>query len=171
MPKRKQPANSEKTNMVLIAIIIAVIAFGSGFLFAGMVDSDTTELNNQSAMEMSDTTHDHSSLFNVPADQAPSVAIEVNKDAKSGWNVHIITSDFTFTPENASSNNNVIGEGHAHLYVNGEKVARVYGDWFHYPGNPTGDVEFKVTLNANDHSNYAVDDVVISASQTVFAAK
>ncbi len=166
MPKSKQQPNSDKTNMVLIAIIIAVIAFGGGFLLAGMVDSDATtteSTEDQSSTEMTSQEHSHE-MFNVPADQAPSVALEVFEDSMSGWNVHIITSDFTFTPENASTSTNVLGEGHAHLYVNGEKVARVYGDWFHYPETHSGDVEFKVTLNANDHSDYAVSGEVVSAS-------
>jgi hypothetical protein len=166
MAKQKsKKTGEEKTNLILIGIIIAVLAFGGGYLFATTLDSDNTETqNDSSSMESDVMEHSHSSTFEVSEEEAPSVAVEVTQDAKSGWNVHIITSDFVFTPEAASTPTNVIGEGHAHLYVDGVKIARVYGDWFHYPENFEGEKEFRVTLNANDHSDYAVNGEVIESS-------
>lgn len=154
--------SEEKTNLILIGIILAILAFGGGYLFAVNVDSDSTA--NQTTAETEDAEHTHSELFEVSEEEAPSVAIEVTQDPKSGWNVHIITSDFIFTPEAASTPSNDVGEGHAHLYVDGVKVARIYGDWFHYDDDFEGEKEFRVTLNANDHSEYAVNGEIISSS-------
>ncbi len=103
-------------------------------------------------------THEHS-LREVPDGQtAPSVRLEVSQDSMSGWNVHVITEDYELTPENAGSKPRA-GEGHAHLYVDGKKVHRVYGHWFHLPADavPRGSHVLSVTLNANDHSVWAED--------------
>lgn len=96
----------------------------------------------------------------------PQVQVEVLEDAKSGWNVHIGTDDFRWAPENASTTP-VMGEGHAHLYVDGEKLARVYGNWYYIGSMAEGDHDVRVTLNANNHSDYAKDGAVIEDSVTV----
>jgi hypothetical protein len=85
----------------------------------------------------------------------------VTEDAKSGYNIKILTTDFIFTPESVNGEN-VIGEGHAHLYVDGEKVGRLYSPYYHYDGSFEGTKTFSVTLNANDHGEYAIDGEVIS---------
>jgi hypothetical protein len=108
-----------------------------------------------------DTSHMHGT-YEVSAAEAPSVSLAVVEDAKSGWNVMLTTDRFTFTPEDVNGPN-VTGEGHAHLYVDGVKVARLYGPAFHYPEDFDGTRTFRVTLNANDHSEYAVDGEVIEA--------
>ena len=46
------------------------------------------------------------------------------KDPMSGWNIHLAVNNFRFAPENASEPHRQ-GEGHAHLYINGNK-ARFY---------------------------------------------
>ncbi|WP_075223081.1 hypothetical protein [Acuticoccus yangtzensis] len=114
--------------------------------------------------------HDHSRLMNVPAASAPSVAISVKPDSMAGWNLHIETTGFRFAPEDANSVP-VVGEGHAHLYVNGTKLARIYGHWFHIPALPAGENDLLVTLNANDHSTLAVDGTPIAAYATVIAGQ
>lgn len=167
MAKAKKKKTQDKSNQVLIGLVIAILAFGGGFLLSQAMGENESADHDDSSMTTESHSHSDVALYNVPAEVAPTVAVAVNEDAKSGWNVQIITTGFTFTPENASSLPNVIGEGHAHLYVDGEKVARVYGNWFHYPENFDGTKEFKVTLNANDHSDYAINDEVISASVSV----
>lgn len=92
--------------------------------------------------------HHHESSLEVSAETT--VALDVQPDTVSGWNVRIDTSNFTFAPEHAGSTH-VEGEGHAHLYVDGQKVARVYGNWYHLESLSPGTHEIKVTLNANSH--------------------
>lgn len=108
----------------------------------------------------------HDTPLAVPAADAPQVAIEVSRDAMAGYNLHVMTQNFAFSPRNASSAN-VTGEGHAHVYVNGEKLSRLYGSWMHLASLPKGEVLVEVTLNTNDHRPLAVDGAVISASQTL----
>jgi len=61
----------------------------------------------------------------------------------------------------------VDGEGHAHVYVDGEKVGRAYGEWFHLKGVAPGDREIRVTLQTNGHSEYAVDGQPVQAVTTL----
>ncbi len=112
-----------------------------------------------------DTSHMHG-VYEVAAVDAPSISLAVEEDAKSGWNVTVSTDGFTFTPQHVNGEN-VTGEGHAHLYVDGVKVARLYGPFFHYPEDFDGTRTFRVTLNANDHSEYAVGGQVIEATVDV----
>ena len=97
---------------------------------------------------------------------APQVQVTVVPDAKMGWNVRVDTSNFSWAPENASSTP-VMGEGHAHLYIDDHKLARVYGGWYHVGSMAEGDHQVRVTLNANNHSDYAKDGVVVESSVTV----
>lgn len=85
------------------------------------------------------------------------------KDPMTGWNIYIQVSNFRFAPERASLPHRQ-GEGHAHLYINGSKIARVYGNWFHIPELVKDQNEIKITLNSNDHQSLAVGEKVIEKS-------
>lgn len=105
----------------------------------------------------------------VPPDKpVPSVNHLTFPDVMDGYNIQIITRNFKFTPAaiNLESQDN---EGHAHIYVNGEKIARVYSHWYHLPGTllQPGENEVKVTLNANDHSEWSVDGDSIASFVSV----
>ena len=95
----------------------------------------------------------HAGTIEAPAGMG--VGLEVHPDAVSGYNIRIVTEGFRFAPEHASGDH-VPGEGHAHLYVNGEKISRLYGEWLHLSALPDGAHEVRVTLNANSHEQYAV---------------
>ena len=115
-----------------------------------------------------DASHGHMMmpLYEVPAGvQAPGVDVTVHTDPKKGWNVQVVTTDFLWAPENASTMP-VMGEGHAHLYVDDEKVARLYGGWYYLGALDEGEHQVRVTLNANNHSDYAKDGQVIEAVAT-----
>lgn len=91
----------------------------------------------------------------------PSVEIEIFQDSGAGWNLHVITESFIFSPEHAGLEH-YPGEGHAHLYVDGKKIARVYGPWYHLDEKlEVGDHEVEVTLNSNDHNLYVYDGEVV----------
>jgi hypothetical protein len=113
--------------------------------------------------------HDHVSMhgsIEVVAKGAPTVAIEVTKDRMSGWNLTVTTGNFTFTPDLVNSDN-VDNTGHAHLYVNDIKIARLYAPNFHIPDLPEGEHEISVNLSSNDHSYYLVDGNRIMARTTI----
>lgn len=102
--------------------------------------------------------HDHAAMdaVDMPSGAtAPTLAAKLHKDPASGWNLHIMTSNFRYAPENASLEH-VAGEGHAHIYLNGEKLARVYGDWFHIGAMVEADALLEVELNSNNHQPLSV---------------
>ncbi len=115
--------------------------------------------------------HDHghgAELFESAS--PPTVDLEVTKDPKSGWNVHAIMSDdFTFAPESINGEA-VDGEGHLHLYVDGQKVGRLYGPWTHLSGLTPGTHVIEVEVSANDHRAYGVDGEPLRAQASIEAS-
>jgi hypothetical protein len=96
----------------------------------------------------------------------PAVQLIVHPDAKAGWNLQVQVEHFRWAPEHANQAH-VPGEGHAHLYVNGKKITRLYGAWYYLEHLPAGANEITVTLNANTHSDYAVKGEPVSATRMV----
>jgi hypothetical protein len=110
---------------------------------------------------------DHSKTHEVSAAEAPQIKLSVERDSLGGFNVNIATEKFIWSPERASGEH-VMGEGHAHIYVNNEKIGRVYGDWYHLSLKekdiPLGMTTVSVDLNGNDHAVYAIDGVPVMDS-------
>lgn len=106
----------------------------------------------------------------VDPDSIPTISLSVNKDEIGGFNVQIITENFAWAPERASQEH-VPGEGHAHIYVDGVKVARVYSEWYHLSTASLdlapGVYEVTVDLNGNDHGAYVLDGQKIEASAEI----
>lgn len=111
--------------------------------------------------------HDHGSDGVEAAAPAPTVTLTVEPDAKAGFNVQVETENFTFAPA-AVGGDAVDGEGHAHLYVDGVKITRLYGEWYHLDiPLLAGEHEVTVDLNANDHTPLLADGDKIEASATI----
>lgn len=113
--------------------------------------------------------HSHAEVHNVDAVDAPGVVVEVSEDPKSGWNVVATLDGFSLTPANASADH-VAGEGHLHLFVDGIRVTRLYGPWWHLSELTEGDHEISVEFATNDHRSYAVNGIAVSGSVTVSVA-
>lgn len=94
------------------------------------------------------------------------VAIETDVEDGGGVNVRIGTARWNWAPQNVNAAH-IPGEGHAHIYVNGEKLNRVYGPYYHIPGLSPGDHEIRVTLNANSHNDLTFNGEPIEATTTV----
>lgn len=148
-----------RTLILLPLIVFALAACGSS------EGSTTTHLH-----AAGDTAHMHSMMEPLEAtgDPLPTVTVTVTPDPVSGFNVHADVEHLVWAPESAGLDH-VAGEGHAHVYVDGEKVARIYGEWYHLTGLAAGSHEVTVSLNANTHAPYAVDGVPIADSVTIEA--
>lgn len=140
-----------------------VIAAGNGVTFDG---HDHGVAGHGAGMDHAGMDHDamHDTPVDVPAADAPSLSVMIMPDPMAGYNLHVMTENFAFSPERASLAN-VTGEGHAHVYINGDKLGRLYSPWLHLDGLPKGEVEVKVTLNTNDHRPLAVNGIPVSATQ------
>ena len=110
--------------------------------------------------------HDGATIALPHGPDAPTLEFSVTRDATSGWNLSIETTNFSFAPERANAAHRP-GEGHAHVYVDGKKIARVYGPWFHLDELPAGSVEIAVALSANDHSELTLAGNPLRAVRTI----
>ena len=119
-----------------------------------------------SAAEDMPAGHHHGTVELTDKSNLPSLGLDVQRDSMSGWNIHIPTSNFRFAPEHVGQSAQA-GEGHAHLYVDGNKVARLYGPWFHLEPQAPGQHQLRVTLNANSHDELAVDGKTIDATAEI----
>ena len=92
----------------------------------------------------------------IPADykNPPSVKIRLERDAhiKAALNLFLDLKNFRFAPEEVNKSSR-INEGHAHLYLNGEKLTRLYSASYFMDKLPKGNFEIRVTLNTNTHED------------------
>lgn len=93
---------------------------------------------------------------------AMSVDLETYLDSVSGVNLRIVADGFVFAPEKVNLAHSA-GEGHAHVYVDGVKVGRVYTPWFHLDRLEPGRRELRVELNANSHEPYGWNGRAVEA--------
>ena len=105
--------------------------------------------------------HAHHQALDVAAWPAPpKLSIKLHRDAASGWNLQLITENSRFAPEHVNQASGA-GEGHAHVYVDGRKLSRLYGHWYHLTGIGEGVHTVRVSLNANDHSELVLEGVPV----------
>ena len=142
---------------VIISIILLI--FVSGFYFGSYFykhNSVVVKDQESSISNSTMTTLHNEGKYPVPdTAPAPTVKLFLEKDAKAGYNLHVETTNFIFTPENVNKEN-VMGEGHAHIFINGEKLGRLYGNWYHIKSLPQGNATVTVNLTANGHETYVV---------------
>ena len=148
------------------ALFIIGLAFGGGIGFVlaaaggvtldGHVHAGNRELAHLGIGDAFGEGHNHYQKLDLVGSNAPTLDLQVTEDPDQGWNLRVMTTGFTFSPANAGRSH-VPGEGHAHVHVNGRKIARLYGPWMHIGSLPEGEVEILVTLNANDHRLLSVD--------------
>ena len=58
-------------------------------------------------------------------------------------------------------------EGHIHLYIDGKKVTRIYGNWYYLPELPPGRHEIRVGLTGNSHEMLMVQDQEIGDTEII----
>lgn len=140
-----------------------VVAAAIGFTFDGHDHADSAQHAGMAGMDHSMM---HDQTLDIDAASSPKLTVTVKKDPMAGYNLHVMAESFAFAPQSASKAH-VAGEGHAHVYINGVKLGRLYGPWMHLDNLPKGKVEITVTLNTNDHRPLAVDGMPIAATATV----
>lgn len=149
-----------------LILFVVGIAFGlaGGYLIAGGLRAAEHGPIHVTGEVHDHASHDHSFLSEWEG-AAPEVTLHLWPDGPGAVNIRLDAPGFTFTPE-AVNGENAPNGGHAHLYVNGEKVARMYGPYAQVTGVAPG-TEIRVTLNANDHSEWAAEGVPLAATITV----
>lgn len=135
---------------------------------------DMSEMENMKGM-----VHDHKPISIPEGAETPQINIAIFQDKKDGFNLHISLANFELEPPEFESaliekspqftkakNGKLIVDGHAHLYVNGKKISRVYGNYVHLPSalfNP-GINMIMVSLNAHSHDVWTLENNQIMAT-------
>lgn len=96
---------------------------------------------------------------------APTVSASITADG-DGWLLRLTTEDFTFT-EPIAGLGHVPGYGHAHLYVDGVKLRRLYTPEAWIGALPPGEHVISVMLYTNDHRAYVTGDQAAEVRMTV----
>jgi len=99
------------------------------------------------------------SIHEVSLEEAPTGILEIVKDPTGGFNVHVATTNFKWRPEMASMKY-VPGEGHAHVFLDGRKIMRIYNQWFHLNtfqfATKAGEQLLTIEFVGNDHAPYTI---------------
>ncbi|WP_444883741.1 hypothetical protein [Microbulbifer sp. PSTR4-B] len=102
---------------------------------------------------------DQHPVIEIPVHIAvPRIELDISRDSLSGFNLHIGYDRFELeSPRYAKNKPQRFLEGHAHLYINGEKIQRLYAADVHLPEKllKPGFNQITVTLNAHDHSTWS----------------
>ena len=147
------------------SLIGFLVAAGYGITLDGH-DHTTNHHNPATHDSAEETAHKHDKMIDLSAmANPPSVKLMAMEDTVSGWNLHVQTEHFTFSADQAGGTHKP-GFGHAHLYVDGVKLSRLYGEWAHLGGLTPGEHVIRVTLNANSHEALTVGGNMIAADIT-----
>lgn len=156
-----------------LSVVLLIAGIGIGYFANSLLISPEKTVTNEDDVDMemdmsAPTMHTHTMLEVDQSKPIPALEIEALKDVKDGYNIHLITKNYTFTPETVNTDPES-NTGHAHIYVNDVKVARLYGEWFNLSGADLSEGEnvVQVTLNANDHSEWVIDGQHISDEVTL----
>jgi len=127
-------------------------------------DADMAHHGEDASNTGEQLTHSHNKIIDTSTwKNQPAITLTAHKDDKSGWNLHVMTSNFLFAPKHVNKIA-IEGEGHAHLYINGRKDRRLYTPWHHLEYLGPGTHSITVTLNANDHSHLTIGNELIQAT-------
>jgi len=118
--------------------------------------------------------HAHSngatSIHEIAKEAAPTASLEIKKDPTGGFNVHVVTTNFIWRPEMASMKH-VPGEGHAHVFLDGRKIMRIYNEWFHLNtyqfATRAGEQLLNIEFVGNDHAPYTIEGSPIGDTRIV----
>lgn len=94
------------------------------------------------------------------------VSITAEVDAQGAVDVEIDVEGMRFAPESVDQEHTA-GAGHAHIYVDGEKLGRVFESSYRIENLPPGDHDIRVSLNTNDHRELVYDGKVAEDTVTV----
>ena len=110
------------------------------------------------------------SVHEITQEQAPTSSLKVEKDPTGGFNVQVVTDNFVWRPELASTQH-VPGEGHAHVFLDGQKIMRIYNPWFHLNtyqfATRSGEQLLSIEFVGNDHAAYTIQGLPVGTEQVV----
>ncbi|ATO50864.1 MULTISPECIES: hypothetical protein [Brevibacillus] len=98
----------------------------------------------------------HSNQTHVLAEEVKKPSLIVEHQVKGNdLELKLVVQGFQFSLENMGKENKV-GEGHVHLYVDGKKIAKIFGPQFTLADVAPGKHKIEVELAHNNHESYGV---------------
>ena len=116
--------------------------------------------------EPADGHHDAGAPAPVVSETPVSVAITAEPDAHGGVDVQIVTDGFRFAPK-LEDQAHTPGAGHAHIYVDGVKLGRVFENEYRIEELAPGERKIRVSLNTNDHSSLTFNGEKVESTVVV----
>ncbi|MGB3511487.1 MAG: hypothetical protein WBA93_20070 [Microcoleaceae cyanobacterium] len=148
----------------ILGLTSIALILTAGLGIAKTVNSSTNDLlADESHGGMS---HSHKKIEIPSGKPVLNVDLVVHQDAMKGWNLEVKLTNFKLAPESVNQDSNP-NEGHAHLYVNGEKITRIYGDWYYLGSLKPGSNEVTVTLNTNKHEDLVKNGEMIMDTEII----
>lgn len=139
-----------------------ILIFLFPFLLAGIVGT-AKEIHQHQIKEIG---------ADVPV---PHIEITVFRDAMDGVNVHVEVENYELnapdmTEETQDTTHSNLLQGHAHVFVNAEKMRRLYGNDFHIPATSlkAGVNQVAISLNSHQHENWVFGEDKHSIMSSVF---
>ncbi len=128
--------------------------FSYTLLFSSMLSLSMMALAGHPGEEV--TGMKHPPLMMPQELATPSLALSLNPDAMSGYNLTLALKLYQLIPPQlASQSKPKLLEGHAHLTINGKKIQRVYGKYLHLPSGLFIEGVNQITVSLNNHDHQA----------------
>ena len=108
--------------------------------------------------------HEGLEVSNLKGAKIPEIDGSIRRDSTGSWMLKIVTNHFSFEPEKLGLDDLGINEGHAHLYINGNKKSRIYSHYYDIGILKPGIYNVKVTLNTNSHKRLMINGKEIAFS-------
>ncbi len=105
---------------------------------------------------------DHSISNGIAVSPSPTIALVQDPDvSRNGFTVEISVENFEFVLIEDSTPH-VDGQGHAHIYLNGFKLGRLYEERFDVGALAPGTYVLTVALNSNTHRPYVFEGAPVA---------
>ncbi|MDE2940552.1 MAG: hypothetical protein OXR67_16780 [Chloroflexota bacterium] len=135
---------------------------------SNVAEASMSNMNNAGGGHDAAAMGSGASVGHGPAESALPVSMGISAEVAEDGGVHVAinTVGWRWAPEKVNEVNSD-GAGHAHIYADGVKLSRVYGNYHYIPALEPGTREIKVNLNSNDHSELTWQGDLLEASVTV----
>ncbi len=146
---------------IMLSVPNAEFAEGA-FLPLTLIFDDGSEVATR-VMRMGMGGMQHGQMNAVEVETPPSVEIIApNAISADGFEVLLSVENFEFLVA-ADDAAHVPNQGHAHIYLNGLKLGRLYEEAFTIGALKPGAYTLRIGLNTNDHRPYAANGITVEA--------
>ena len=154
----------------ILVVLVLLVVISTSILFAKIQQDNSSRMPYVVGSPVIPATEMPAGMtmktFDVSAEQpTPTIGFDITKDTMGGWDVHVTTTNFIFTPEHLDGAA-VAGEGHVHLYIDNTLIIML-APWYHIDSLTPGAHTIRVGLFNNDHSAYSINGQHIEASKQI----